>query len=66
MHGAQECLVADPAGESDEKAESDVRNQKCRPAEFADPVGEHPYICHTHGAADAGEDKSPLVIEFIF
>lgn len=66
MHGAPECHLSDHAGESDEQDEDDVRNQKCRPAEFADPVGEHPYICHTHGAADAGDDKSPLVIEFIF
>ena len=66
MHGTPERHLADHAGESDEQDKDDIRDQECRASEFADPVREHPYICHAHRASDAGDDKSPLVIKFIF
>ena len=66
MHGAPESHLTDHAGKADEQYKDNIRDQECRAAEFTDTVREHPYICHAHGAADTGDDKSPLVVEFIF
>ena len=66
MHGTAECHLTDHTGKSDEQDKDNIRDQKCRAAEFADAVREHPYIGHADRASDTGDDESPLVIKFIF
>ena len=66
MHGAPECHFTDNACESDEDYKQDVRDEKSGSAELAGAVWEEPDVCHSHRAADAGDDKSPLAVKLIF
>ena len=58
--GAAECHFPDNAGKAYHNDKEEIGKQKGAAAVFGDSGGKHPYIAHSNGGTDAGQDKSPI------
>ena len=57
--GAAECHFPDNARKAYHNDKEEIGKQKGAAAVFGDSGGKHPYIAHSNGGTDAGQDKSP-------
>lgn len=58
--GAAECHFPDNARKAYHNDKEEIGKQKGAAAVFGDSGGKHPYIAHSNGGTDAGQDKSPI------